>query len=251
MPATTIDEVLTDLKAIITWSLTSVSRVGYFASLYYGVTSDIKSKLGTGFFENDALVEQLDVAFANRYLSVVSAFQNGGAGIPPAWSVAVTATSNSQLIVLQHLLLAMNPHINIDLGVACAEVAPSNLAGLHGDFLKVNGILGAMIPIVQDEIAIFSPWLEVLFKVGGVVEDDVLNWSMDKARDFAWALANTLVALNSQQQEVYIAKMNVTIAALGHDILDPGELLGALVNLVWSREAHDVVTILHALAPGS
>ncbi|HWA83045.1 MAG TPA: DUF5995 family protein [Fimbriimonadaceae bacterium] len=248
MAATTIDQVLADLNAIIDWSLAQPSRIGYFASLYYGVTADIKSKIGTGFFNNDALVEQLDVTFANRYLDAVTTFQNGGT-LPAGWSVAMQATGNSQYIILQQLLVAMNPHINIDLGVACAQVAPTNLPALHPDFLKVNAILDSMIPIVQNEIGSISPWMKVLFKVGGVVEDDVLNWSMGEARDFAWDLANMLAPMNAPQQQAYIDKMNVVIAQLGHDILDPGELLGALVNLVWSRENHDIVTIIHTLDP--
>lgn len=246
--AQNIDEVLSDLQAILTWSLAQPSRIGYFAALYYGVTADIKSKLGTGFFSNDQLVEQLDVVFANRYLDAVVTYQSGQP-LPPAWDVAMTASTNSQLIALQHLLLAMNPHINIDLGVACAEVASSDLPGLHGDFLKVNSILASLVPTIQGELGTVSPWLELLFRIGGTGEDDVVNWSMDAARDYAWVLANVLAPMGETQREAFIAQANLEIASLGRDIIDPGELIGAVVNLVWSRENHDVDTVIRALYP--
>jgi len=42
MPATTIDEVLSELEVIIADSTEKGDRAGYFASLYHKVTSKVK-----------------------------------------------------------------------------------------------------------------------------------------------------------------------------------------------------------------
>ena len=44
--------------------------------------------------------------------------------IAQCWSVAFHAAHRRPPIIFQHLLLGMNAHINLDLGIACAEVAP-------------------------------------------------------------------------------------------------------------------------------
>jgi len=64
-----IDGVIDQLTDVIKWSLTQPSRIGYFASLYLRITSAIGSKIGTGYFADDARMEALDAAFATRYLA--------------------------------------------------------------------------------------------------------------------------------------------------------------------------------------
>jgi len=49
IPATSIDEVITQLTAIIEWSKQNDSRIGYFAALYRKVTIQVKKALQTIF----------------------------------------------------------------------------------------------------------------------------------------------------------------------------------------------------------
>jgi len=56
--------------------------------------------------------------------------------------------------VPQHLLLGMNAHINLDLGVAAARVCPADqLPNLKNDFDRINLILSDLIGAVQEELA--------------------------------------------------------------------------------------------------
>src|SRR5690606_41399624 len=56
-------------------------------------------------------------------------------------------------LVLQHLLLGMNAHINLDLGIAAAETAPGTaLPALKRDFDEITTLLGEMLDDVQDRI---------------------------------------------------------------------------------------------------
>lgn len=69
MQATTITEVVQHLDEILQWSRNNQSRLGYFAALYRAVTVNVKERLGTGFFHDDARLEQVGVVFANRYFA--------------------------------------------------------------------------------------------------------------------------------------------------------------------------------------
>ena len=77
MSATTIDEVIERLGAIIEESVRTESRLGYFASLYNRVTITVRDGVKTGRFEDNARMERLDVLFANRYLDAYDAYRRG------------------------------------------------------------------------------------------------------------------------------------------------------------------------------
>ena len=68
-------------------------------------------------FEDGVRMERLDVTFANRYLD---AFYSWIAGkqITNSWKIAFDSVAQSKSLVIQHLLLGMNAHINLDLGIA-------------------------------------------------------------------------------------------------------------------------------------
>src|SRR6202008_4811607 len=97
-------------------------RAGYFAALYYKVTSRVRDGIHNGEFEDGARMEKLDVLFASRYLDAYTKWRNGQQP-SLSWQTAFESTKRSSVLVLQHLLLGMNAHINLDLGIAAAEVA--------------------------------------------------------------------------------------------------------------------------------
>ena len=58
----------------------------------------------------------------------MASFVRGGATLAP--------------VILQHLLLGINAHINLDLGIAAVETSPGNqLAPLKNDFDMINKLL--------------------------------------------------------------------------------------------------------------
>lgn len=88
---------------------------------------------------------RLDVAFARRHLDALDAWRERRAP-SLSWRIAFEAARSRSLLVLQHMLLGMNAHINLDLGIAAAETSPGgSLAALHGDFLAINGGLAAIM----------------------------------------------------------------------------------------------------------
>src|ERR1700742_4818022 len=134
MPANTIDEVLARLQEIIDASEKSGDRIGYFASLYYKVTSQVKEGILHNKFENGPRMASLDVTFANRYLTALEQWKKGQP-VTASWKIAFETTRSRQALVLQHLLLGINAHINLDLGIAAVETMQSGqIEDIHNDF---------------------------------------------------------------------------------------------------------------------
>lgn len=193
MIAKTIDEVIENLEYIIKTSKKEENPLGYFAVLYQKVTINVKEKLNTNYFDDDHRMEMLDVVFANKYLSAYSNYSQGKE-ISKSWDVAFKLSENSNLIVLQHLLLGMNAHINLDLGVAASEISDkSNIHLLHSDFNKINGILASLVEEVQQNLSKIWPTLLKILKFFNKADDFLIDFSMNLARDGAWEFANELV----------------------------------------------------------
>lgn len=193
MIANTIDEVIEHLEYIIQDSIKDESTLGYFAALYQKVTITVKNKLGTNYFDDDARMEKLDVIFANRYLIAYSNYK-AGKPISESWLSAFETATQWRPIVLQHLLLGMNAHINLDLGIAAAEISnPTTISDLQADFNKINAILGALVAEVLEDLSEIWPTLLKILKLTNKVDDFLINFSMTVARDGAWTFANALV----------------------------------------------------------
>src|SRR6185295_15744616 len=135
--ARTIDEVIVQLEEIIVRSVRERSRLGFFAALYHKVTIKVKEGIAAGQFEDGPRMERLDVTFANRYLTALEQFVKGEAATP-CWVLAFEAADRWPPIILQHLLLGMNAHINFDLGIAAAQTCPGDqLPQLKSDFDQI------------------------------------------------------------------------------------------------------------------
>ena len=117
--ATTIQEVLEQLDTIIEDSITDNSRLGLFAYVYRRTTAEIASEIDKGRFEDNPRMEKMDVAFANLYLDAYKAFKNNSS-LSKSWAFAFNHAAEP-LTILQHIILGMNAHINLDLGIATAN----------------------------------------------------------------------------------------------------------------------------------
>jgi hypothetical protein len=72
---TTVPLVIEALEGFVGWCETNSSRLGYFAALYLRITEAVEAAIEQGnVFHNNALLAQLDVTFANRYLAALNAY---------------------------------------------------------------------------------------------------------------------------------------------------------------------------------
>lgn len=245
--AASIDEVIRRLTEIVEESAAKPSRLGYFTALYRKVTITIKQRIEAGdFFEDNARMERLDVIFANRYLQAYDQIQ---AGVPTrCWGFAFQETRQWWPIALQHLLLGMNAHINLDLGIAAVEtVGAGDLAPLQGDFFRINALLAGLVGDVKAELAgVWRP-LRYLNRGLGSVESSIINFSMTKARDAAWCFAEELAPLNESDRHQAIARRDAEIAALALLIRYPGVYLGLVAKVVRLGERGSVTNLVRVL----
>jgi hypothetical protein len=244
--AATIADVLERLDVMISRAIDQGSRVGYFAAIYRQVTAKVAEGIDNGFFDDGERMERLDVVFANRYLAAVTANEQGGRPTR-SWELALRATGAARPLILQHLLLGMNAHINLDLGIAAASVAPgTELPGLRRDFDRVNEILAALIAGIEDDLAELSPWIGLLDRIGGRHDEEVIRFSIEVARTQAWRFATELAALDPDDWSGPIGAKDARVAHLARRIRNPG-WLGVKLLLIRARESNDVARNIRVL----
>jgi len=230
--ATSIGEVIDRLSAIIQWSLVNDSRLGYFPALYRKVTVSVRDGIQQGAFDDGKRMEGLDVIFANRYLEALRVFCTGRSPTQ-SWRLAFESASDYWPIVLQHLLLGINAHINLDLGIAAAEtMRNANLEDVHNDFNKINAVLAALVDDVQNELAKVWTILRLMNRFLGNIEDAIINFSMKKARDEAWRSTQTFWSLPETQWPEAVARQDKQTLIVGTLVRHPGKFLSTVTGIV-------------------
>jgi len=242
MPLKNIDEVIADLENIMAGCIAQNSRAGYFTVLYHRVTCRIKEGIQHKEFEDNERMERLDVIFAQRYIDAWNTWKAGGT--PTAsWKTAFEAAANSNTIVLQHLLLGINAHINLDLGIAAAQTMTGYpLAGIQKDFNTINTILASLVDEVQGNLGKVSPmiWLADILSHGN--DEKLATFSINIAREGAWQFATEVLGKTGQDYDNCITVRDAAIARLGAALANPrGKLFSFLVKLVswfeWKQPA--------------
>ena len=247
MLPTTIDGVIKELDRTIAEARREASRLGYFPALYRKVTFSVKQGIADGRFEDGKRMERLDVIFANRYLEAIAKLRSGEAPTR-SWAMAFDAAASSRPLVLQHLLLGMNAHINLDLGIAAARTAPGGeLAALQGDFNTINDVLAELVDEVKGDLTAVWPKLAWLDRLSGPADDAIANFSMGAARDRAWKTATRLAPLPSQEQRLLIAESDRRVEILGRVIWKPGLTARAVGTFIRMGERGTVPEIIDLL----
>lgn len=233
--AASIDNVIDRLQDIVDKSIADGSRLGYFAALYHRMTLAIREGIRAGLFEDSARIEALDVAFAGRYLDARDQYFAGELH-GSCYLQAYEAAASDRYTLLQHLLVGMNPHIMIDLGVAAARTCPgAELAGLQHDFGTINNVILALMPVVDSELDRLSPTTAAIDHVVGPLKQKLINQGVDEGRRTAWAFAQSLSSLDLGQQSIAIGHRDRQARPIGDCIL-----LDPLAGLIRHRESQDI-----------
>ncbi len=230
--ATTIDEVIQLLDEIIEISKLEQCAIGLFTTLYREVTIQIKNGIETGLFQNPERMEKLDVIFANRYLKAYYQFK-AKEKCSECWEFSFIKGEEYWPIVVQHLLLGINAHINLDLGIACAEVStPESIFDLHSDYNKINEILSNLVEGVEKCLVEIWPTLTYILKLSGKIDNFFIDFSMKTARDGAWKYATEFVLLPENEREASIQKRDIKITRIARLVSNPGYLVSSIFKLI-------------------
>jgi hypothetical protein len=246
-----IDEVLDELDDIIETTVEEGSPLALFAYVYRRTTARIAEGIAQNEFDDPARMERFDVDFAMKYIRAFWRYRHDKS-IPFAWQIAFNAVgeeSGREPIILQHVLLGMNAHINLDLGIAAAETAPGQeIQPLKNDFMIVNDLLEELIDEMQDRIGRVSPLMFLLDWIGERSDEDAINFSLRKARHFAWHVAVTLTQADEDEKEQLIRGMDEQIARVGKAVLaPPGFLLPKVLYLIRMFEEKEIRVVVDKL----
>ncbi|MCS5490263.1 DUF5995 family protein [Algoriphagus limi] len=230
----TIQEVLNQLDNIVAECRNNQSRIGYFTVLYRQVTRRVRDGILAGEFEDNERMEVLDVLFAKRFIDAYEEWKSGKTPTE-SWRLAFEASENSKHLVLQHLFLGINAHINLDLGIAASETMKGKeLSGIKGDFDQINSLLSELVDDVKANISKVSPIFGLLIPLAKGKDELFLNFSIQLARDGAWKYANEYHLSTNQIQE--IKNRDKTIGELARKLINPEKFLGFLIRIIGFAE---------------
>lgn len=218
--ANTIQEVLDQLDVIIDNCIATNNRLGLFAYIYRRTTAEIQREIQRQNFEDNERMEHMDVVFANLYLD---AFGNYHIGKPASKSWEFTfAAKNEPLTILQHILLGMNTHINLDLAIAASTcMTGQELTDIEKDFTRVNDILFNITNEMQDRLSRVSPLMFLLDFAGQNTDEKIIDFSMRKAREQSWNGANLLWSLGTGQHDEAIFGIDTVVLKIAERIKSP------------------------------
>lgn len=244
----TIEEVLQKLDAIIIWCKENQSPAGYFACTYRIMTAQVLKRIQQKKFEDNPRMTMLDLAFAQRYLDAWENYSKGQK-CSNAWYLAFEAAKNKNLLILQHIFLGMNAHINLDLGISAASVMPyRKINPLKKDFENINTVIASINQKVQDSLNKICYPVDLIDKLSNGKDNVVLDFAISRARETSWATA--VIASNTPKflQESVITIVDYAAAKVATQILNPKLLTPALTKELKKCESSDVVKNIEILA---
>lgn len=244
----TYDATIAELTSIVDLCAASGDRAGYFAAMYLAVTKTVRERAGEGRFANPERMERFVTGFAGRYLDAEAAWR-ARRPCTLSWQTAFDATRRWPPIILQHLLLGMNAHINLDLGVVAAALDPvAGLEAIRADFDAINDVLAELVDGCQQALDEVSPWLDLADRVGGSHDETMIRFSLVIARNQAWSAATRLAALSGDALDAEIAALDRATAGVAYVVEHPGFTATLLLAAVRARECAKPAEVMRLLA---
>ncbi len=246
MTSTSLETALARLDRIIETASVERSHLGVFPAMYRTVTSSIRDAVRTGgFFDDDERMEHMTVVFAEIYFEAYDLYRRSER-TSKCWAVAFEAADKPQrLMIIQHLLLGMNAHINLDLGLATVAVASRDLEAVRADFFRVNEILRQVLDGLQNRLGAVSPRSSMLDRLGGTWDERVMYVSIHTCRDLAWHFANRLAG--SSDAIALAEARDKDVAWLARKMLRRWSPVAIAANVISRVESRDIPAIVDAL----
>jgi hypothetical protein len=216
-----IDAVISRLDEIIEEARRTRQGWGCFAAMYRRATYQVKRAIDSGLFDDGKRMSQLDYQLALHYFRALDAFRDGG-GLFQSWEVALTAMRDNRCTLVQQLLLGMNAHIYLDLGIAAATTMRGNDYGtLHRDFRLVNDILVGELEPAQNRLGRLSPLSRLLASGMGRSNEWLTEQGRVSFRESAWAFGKKLSELDPAYWPGAVADRDGLVTELAWKIDSP------------------------------
>lgn len=215
---------------------------GYFPALYARVTDQIARSIDAGTFDDGERMDNFATDFATRY---TAAFRDT-IPRPGCWQASWDVAGDDRLLIVQHLLLGINAHVNYDLPQTVVAIARNtgDLASVRADFDAVNQVLAATSVRVLRDLDRASRWVSEVASLGG---GRMFRFSLEVARARAWETAQRLYPLDEPAEQASVAELDQMVKVLAYLITHPtlpGRLLVPVARRLEQRDPRKVVTTL-------
>jgi hypothetical protein len=212
-----LDDTIEELRRC---ALEADDASGYFPALYARVTDRVQQAVADGRFGAPAQCE-LVARFARSFAGWYTRPRTGTPPIPRCWQASWDVAGDDGLLIVQHLLLGINAHVNHDLGQVVVGLVDDGhtLDEIRPGFEAVNTILGETYPLVVADLGRVSRWVGTAAAWGG---GSLFNFSLRVARDQAWRLATRLSPLDADARRHEVAVLDDFVSGVAYVVVEPG-----------------------------
>ncbi len=204
-----VDDIVRGLERLEQQFLLRRDLRGVFATAYLQITRALERNMAAGSFIDPVWVTRYLVCFGNLYRRALLHYERGEVGaVPKAWRLSFDAARAGTGLVIQHLVLGINAHINHDLALALVEIGiDPERPQKYQDHTTVNQVLeGATATLKHPVSAMYAPVLHRLDRIAGRADDMVTTFSISKAREHAWTFAVALSSARGEQERTLLRR---------------------------------------------
>jgi hypothetical protein len=217
-------------------------RRSVFLTVYVRVTEEVRRGVDAAAFEDPAWVESYLVTFADHYRRAFAAFERGDAdAVPPPWRLSFERALADDALVVQHVLLGVNAHVNYDLALALHEVGiDPDREAKRADHRAINRVLGRLVDEEQALVAErYAAGVADVDEALGRVDEALSLFTLREGRRNAWygAVALTDGRLRQTRRVVDWVLRSLSVGA-GYFVLSPS-LSPALMRRLEAVERGD------------
>ncbi|MGI5141444.1 MULTISPECIES: DUF5995 family protein [unclassified Streptomyces] len=213
---TEVDTVVSRMRALdAVWP--EHDGVAVFNRVYLAVTEEVDRRVDAGEFPDRRAAAALGVRFAERYLSVA---EDGP--VPACWRPLFQFRRHPGVRPLQFALAGINAHIGHDLALAVVDSCRTlgcEPADLEDEFDRVGDLLGSLEERIREDL---MPGPDLL-QVADPLTHLLGAWSLERAREAAWAAARALWALRDLPEvgEEFARRLDAIVGFANRILLTP------------------------------
>ncbi len=230
------------LEAMRAAALGSTDAGGYFPAMYARVTRRVIDDAAAGRFTDGARMARFVVEFADRYFDARAD--------PPAaakcWRGSFDVAGDASLLVVQHLLIAINAHVNFDLPQTVVRLVDGGAGpvAIRPDFDAVNEVLADTYDEIMGDLDRVTRWTSKAAAYGG---GRVFNFSLRAARQQAWRAATRLAAETEAERRDDVAMLDELVAVLAFMVTRPSVPARWLVPILRRLETREPERVIRSL----
>jgi hypothetical protein len=204
---------------IVSWAYQQEHALGYFAVLYQHSMRQVQADIEWGKFQQKDLMRQLTILLANRYFEVLSAFFQQKV-LPSAWQLTITATTNQQVSVFQHLVIGLMSHLQYDLPRCAGELLTAEtLEDFEEDYFTYILMQVELIERVQSNLMRRSKAFRVLNALNNSHDQWLAALSNTEAYRKSWQDVAQLIRTDKETRVELIDRIDSQATAQVEDVV--------------------------------